>query len=104
VVEPACRRSPAGTGTAVVAFVELRATLRRTEPSAFADGATEHARLLAETETDYLSLVTAAAEALQRETVLEAADREATEREVDSATLVLEQLRDLAIALWHRLP
>jgi hypothetical protein len=86
------------------AFVELRATLRRTEPSAFADGATEHARLLAETETDYLSLVTAAAEALQLETVLEAADREATEREVDSATLVLEQLRDLAVALWHRLP
>jgi hypothetical protein len=87
-----------------LAFVELRAMLRRSEPSAFADGATEHARLLDETENDYVSLVAAAAEALQLETVLEAADREATQREYDSASVLLEQLRELVVALWHRLP
>lgn len=86
------------------AFVELRATLRRTEDSEFPEGAAEHARLLDETETDYVSLVAAAADALQLETELETADREATELEVDSAGLLLEQLRELVTALWHRLP
>jgi hypothetical protein len=86
------------------AFVELRAILRRTEASAFADGPAERARRLDETETDYVSLVAAAAEALQLETVLEAADREATDREVDSASVALEQLRELVVALWDRLP
>lgn len=87
-----------------LAFVELRATLRRTGDSEFADGATERARLLDETETDYVSFVAAAADALQLETQLETADREATEREVDSASLLLEQLRELVAALWRRLP
>jgi hypothetical protein len=87
-----------------LAFVELRATLRRTGASEFADGAAERARLLDETETDYVSLVAAAADALQLETQLDTADREATEPEVDSASLLLEQLRELVTALWRRLP
>jgi hypothetical protein len=87
-----------------LAFVELRATLRRTGASEFADGAAERARLLDETETDYVSLVAAAVDALQLETQLETADREATKREVDSASLLLEQLRELVTALWRRLP
>jgi hypothetical protein len=86
------------------AFVELRATLRRTGDSAFADGAAERARLLDKTETDYVSLVAAAAGTLQLETELETADREATELEVDSASLLLEQLHELVTALWRRLP
>jgi hypothetical protein len=87
-----------------LAFIELRATLRRTEAASFADGADEQTRLVNETETDYVSLVAAAAESLQLETLLEAADREATQREVDAATLVLEQLRELVVALSRRLP
>ncbi|MGH2873316.1 MAG: hypothetical protein ACRDL5_12760 [Solirubrobacteraceae bacterium] len=86
------------------AFVELRATLRRTKDSEFADGAADRARLLDETDTDYVSLVAAAADALQLETELETADREATELEVNSASLLLEQLRELVTALWRRLP
>jgi hypothetical protein len=80
------------------AFVELRATLRRTGNAEFAAGANERARLLDETETDYISLVAAAADALQLETQRETADREATERKVDSAGLVPEQLRELVTA------
>jgi hypothetical protein len=86
------------------AFVELRATLRRTGDSEFADGAVERTRLLDETETDYVSLVEAAADALQLETEFETADREATKLEVDSASLLLEQMRELVTALWRRLP
>lgn len=86
------------------AFVELRAALRQTDESAFAQGVAERSRLLEETETDYLSLVAAGAEAVALEVLLEAADREVTQREVDSARLILEQLRELVVALLDRLP
>jgi hypothetical protein len=86
------------------AFVELRAALRQTDASAFADGANDRTRALQETEADYLSLVVAGAEGVALETLLETADRETTQREVESARLILEQLRELVVALLHRLP
>jgi hypothetical protein len=73
-------------------FLELRAILRDAAGSTFPGQAAEHVRLLGETEADYVSLVAAGAAAMQLETLLESADREATERELDTATLLLEKL------------
>lgn len=88
----------------LVTFVELRATLRQVDTSAFAEGEMERSRLLRETETDYVALVAASADGINLERRLEAADREATQREVDAAAVMLEQLRELVRALRHRLP
>ncbi len=86
------------------AFVELRAALRNTEDSVFPGGAAERARLLEETETDYMSLVTAGAEAAHLEKLLEAADREASNRELNTADVLLAQLSELVLALFKRMP
>ncbi len=88
----------------LVAFVELRALLRQADESRFAEGYVERACLLDETETAYVALVSAGAEAARLEAVLDAADRESTQREVDSAALILRQLRELVQELNRRLP
>lgn len=88
----------------LVAFVELRVVLRRTDDAAFEGGAPERARRLDDTETDYVALVSVGAAAAQLEAVLDTADRESTQREVDSADVALQQLRELVRALRRRLP
>lgn len=88
----------------LVTVVELRATLRRADTSVFAEGEMERSRLLDETQTDYVVLVAAGADGINLERRLEAADREATQREVDAAAVMLEQLRELVRALRRRLP
>ncbi len=88
----------------LVAFVELRSQLHRTTDSDFNGGAIERAQALAETEHDYVALVAAGAEAAQLDAQLEAADREASDREVDLATLVVAQLQELVNAVAGRLP
>lgn len=55
-------------------------------------------------EHDYAALVFAGAEAVQLELTLERADREVTEREADSAALVIAQMRELVAAVAGRLP
>lgn len=88
----------------LVAFVELRSELRQTTDSDFDGGAVERSQALEETEHDYVSLVAAGAEAVQLEAQLEAADREASDREVDLAALVVAQLQELVDAVARRLP
>ena len=61
-------------------------------------------RLLQETEHDYAALVPAGAEARRLETSLERADRQATEREADSAALLIRQMRKLVAGVAARLP
>ena len=53
---------------------------------------------------DYVALVSAGAEAARLETMLERADREATEREVDLEAILVSQLRELVAAVAARLP
>ena len=48
--------------------------------------------------------VSAGAEAARLETVLERADQEATEREVDLEAILVSQLRELVAAVAARLP
>jgi hypothetical protein len=67
----------------LVLFVVYRTQLRNTQPTAFEGGEDEKARVLQETEHDYVALVSAGGEAARLETLLECADREAAEREVD---------------------
>jgi hypothetical protein len=88
----------------LVAFIELRARLRETPASEFAGGEDERSDALEQTEHDYVALVAAGAEAASLEAQLASADREATEREVDTASLVIEQMRELADAVEQRLP
>ena len=87
-----------------IAFIELRSLLVRSDSSAFAGGAVERTRMLAETEHDYASLASAGAEAVRLEARLEFADREATQREVDAASIILEQLSELVSGVNRRLP
>lgn len=87
----------------LVAFVILPAQLRGTDPEEFG-GAQQRLRLLQETEHDYAALVAAGAEATRLETSLECADRQATEREADSAALLIRQMRELVAAVAARLP
>jgi hypothetical protein len=82
----------------------IRAELRATRADQFAGGEDERSRLLLETEHDSVALASAGAEALSLENTLERANREATEREVDSAVLVLAQMRELVVAVSDRLP
>jgi hypothetical protein len=88
----------------LVAFVILRAQLRDAGPEEFVGGEDERLRLLSETENDYAAVVSAGAEAVRLETMLERADREVTEREADSAALVISQMRELVAAVVVRLP
>jgi hypothetical protein len=88
----------------LVAFIELRVRLRETAASAFPGGEDERAIALEETEHDYVALVAAGAEAARIEAELAVADREATQREVDAATLVIAQMHELADAVEQRLP
>ena len=52
-----------------------------------------------QTEHDYVALVEAGAEASRLEAGLASADREATAREVDAATLTIRQMQELVVAL-----
>ena len=88
----------------LVAFVELRARLKETAPADFAGGAGERDEAFEQTERDYIALVEAGAEAARLETSLASADREATPREVDTAAIVVRQMRELVGALADRLP
>jgi hypothetical protein len=88
----------------LVAFVALRAQLREADPEEFDGGEDERSRLLQETEHDYAALVSAGAEAARLESILERADREATEREVDLEAILVRQLRELVAAVAARLP
>jgi hypothetical protein len=88
----------------LVLFVVYRTQLRDTKPSAFEGGDDERSRALQETEHDYVALVSAGAEAARLEKLLERADPEATEREVDLEAILVGQLRELVAAVAARLP
>jgi hypothetical protein len=88
----------------LVAFLELRAVLLGSPPTDFAGGEVERAHALVETGHDYIAIVAAGAEAANLEATLAAADREATQRELDSADLVIHQMRELVDAVAERLP
>jgi len=78
--------------------------LREADPEEFDGGEDERHRLLQETERDYAALVSAGAEAARLESILERADREATDREVDLEAILVRQLRELVAAVAARLP
>jgi hypothetical protein len=88
----------------LVAFVELHGRLRETAATAFAGGEDERGRALEQTEHDYVALVAAGAEAARLGAKLETADRQATEREVDTSALVIRQMRELVEAVASRIP
>lgn len=88
----------------LIAFVELRARLKKTVPSDFAGGIGERGEAFEQTERDYIALVEAGAEAARLESSLASADREATAREIDTAAIVVRQMRELVGALADRLP
>ncbi len=88
----------------LTAFLVIRSLLRDTHPDEFVGGEHERSRLLEETEHDSVALASAGAEALRLETVLERADRDVTDREADSAALVIAQMRELVAAVNGRLP
>jgi hypothetical protein len=88
----------------LVAFVELRAQLRNTDATEFDGGEDERSRLLGETEHDYVALVAAGGEAAALEATLARADRQTTQRESDSAALVIRQMLELVSAIASRLP
>ncbi|MBV8988715.1 MAG: hypothetical protein JOY58_18245 [Solirubrobacterales bacterium] len=88
----------------LVVFVAYRSQLRNTAPNEFPGGEDERLRLLQETEHDYVALVSAGAQAARLEAMLERADREATEREVDLEAILVRQLRELVAAVVARLP
>lgn len=84
--------------------MELRALLRETPPTDFAGGATERDEAVEQTEHDYIALVEAGAEAARLEASLASADRQATPREVDSASIIVTQMRELVDTVADRLP
>ena len=88
----------------LTAFLIFRAQLRDTDADEFSGGVDERSRLLLETEHDSVAIASAGAEAMRLETMLEPADREVTEREADSARLVIAQMRELVTAAASRLP
>lgn len=88
----------------LTAFLIFRAQLRDTHADEFAGGEGERSRLLQDTEHDSVALASAGAEATRLETMLERADREVTEREADSAELVIARMRELVTAVLARLP
>ena len=104
VVKRTRRSASSGPPGTAVAFVALRLSCATRLPSEFAGGEDERSRPLQETEHDAVALASAGAEAVRLETTLERADREVTEREADSAALVIAQLRELVAAVAARLP
>ena len=88
----------------LVAFIELRSRLLQTTGDDFSGGEGERADALAQTEHDYVALVEVGAEAARLQAELEAADREATPHEVDTAVLLLTQMNELADAVRERIP
>lgn len=87
-----------------VAFVEARSLLMRTTAEQFPGGEAERADALAQTEHDYVALVETATANYDLQRTLERADREATDREADTAALLTIQLRELVEAVEARLP
>src|SRR5919201_6741677 len=83
----------------LVAFVEARARLRDTAPDDFPGGEVERGEALSATEHDYTAIVAAGAEAARLQAELEAADRQATDREADAAALVVAQMLELLQAV-----
>lgn len=88
----------------LIAFLTVRARMRATHADDFEGGEDERSRLLHETEHDTVALAAAGAEAVRLEMTLERADREVTEREVDSAAILIAQMRELVAAVAGRLP
>lgn len=88
----------------ITAFLILRGQLRHTVAEEFVGGEDERSRLLQDTEHDAVALASAGAEAAGLETTLERADRAVTDREADSAALVIAQMRELVEAVNARLP
>lgn len=88
----------------LVAFIELRGRLLQTTGDDFAGGEGERTEALARTGHDYVALVEVGAEAARLQAKLEAADREPTAREVDTAALLLTQMNELADAVRGRIP
>ena len=88
----------------ITVFLVLRSQLRDTKAVEFAGGEEERSRLLRETEHDAVALASAGAEATSLEMTLERADRDVTQREADSAGLVIAQMRELVAAVAARLP
>lgn len=88
----------------LTAFLIIRGQLRATHADEFVGGEDERSRLLRETEHDSVALASAGAEAARLEAMLERADREVSDREADSAALVIAQMRELVAAVNDRLP
>ena len=88
----------------LTAFLIIRGQLRDAHADEFLGGAKERSRLLRETEHDSVALASAGAEAARLEAMLERADREVSDREADSAALLIAQMRELVAAVNDRLP
>ena len=88
----------------LTAFLIFRAQLRDTHADEFPGGEDERSRLVQETEHDSVALASAGAEATRLEAMLERADCEVTDREADSAELLIAQMRELVTAVVARLP
>lgn len=73
-------------------------------PTSSSGERTSDRAVLRETEHDAVALASAGAEAVRLETMLERVDREVTEREADTAALVVAQMRELVAAVTGRLP
>lgn len=86
------------------AFVEARSLLMQTSSDQFPGGEAERAQALVQTEHDYNAIVGIGAEAAQLQATLEPADREATDREADTAALLITQMRELTDAVKARIP
>jgi len=103
MVKRARRRASSRPGGAA-GHVIVRAQLRDAGLEEFVGGEGERSRLLRETEHDYVALVSAGAETVRLESTFERADREVSQREADSAALVITQMRELVAAVAARLP
>lgn len=87
----------------VTAFLILRGQPRHTRAEEFVGGEAGRSRRLQDTELDAVALASASAETVRLETTLERADRPVTDREADSAALVIAQMRELVEAVNARL-
>ncbi len=88
----------------VTAFLILRGQLRTARAEEFVGGEDERSRRLQDTELDAVALASASAETVRLETTLKRADRPVTDREADSAALVIAQMPELVEAVNARLP
>jgi hypothetical protein len=73
--------------------------LAATSASDFPGGAVERVRELDDTEHDYVALVATGAEAAALEATLASADRDVTERELDTAELLMDPPEVVAAAI-----